>query len=77
MTWARPDDRLDELGQVKRGGRLAPLPALDAEELVRLRWAVQLGMATVVENREQLGERMLVVLASLDTAIAEAWASIR
>lgn len=77
MTWARPDDRLDELGRCERGGRLAPLPALDAEELLRLRWAVQLGMATTLENREQLGERMLVVLASLDTAIAEAWASIR
>jgi hypothetical protein len=83
-TWADPDARLAELGQTEvswgpgdRAGKLAQLPALDADELLRLRWAVQLGMATCVEDFERFGEAMLVVLASLDTAIAEAWQSIR
>jgi hypothetical protein len=78
-SWADADARLAELRERQgvSSTRLVQLPALNADELLRLRWAVHLGMATALENPEQLGERMLVVLGSLDTAIAEAYHSIR
>jgi hypothetical protein len=77
-SWADPDARLAELRERQgvSSTRLAQLPALSAEELLRLRWAVHLGMATAIENPERFGERMLEVLGSLDTAIAEAFHSI-
>lgn len=77
MSWADPDARLAEFAGLPDHGRLVALPLLSAEELLRLRWAVQLGMATVVEQghyrtERPLGHRMLTVLASLDTALAGA-----
>lgn len=83
LNWADPQARLEELrGLPPHEASMAPvrlgaLPLLSAEELLRLRWAVQLGMATAAEDLERFGERMVRVLGSLDTVIAEAWASTR